>query len=260
MDYTAILFEKENNIAVITLNRPKSLNAINSAILRELDTVLDTIQTDDDIRAVIITGSGKAFAAGADITEIKDISSPAQAQAFVERVQGVFNKIEDLRKPVIAAVSGFAFGGGCELALSCDLRIADESASFGLPEIKLGLIPGAGGTQRLPRIVGIGRAKAFLFSGDPIDSTEALHIGLVNKVVAPGTLMDNAKDMARVLAKRSRYALQTIKGVVNDGVGLDMKSALAGEMRVFALVFSTQDRAEGLNAFIEKRKPEFHHK
>jgi enoyl-CoA hydratase len=259
MDYTAILFEKENNIAVITLNRPKSLNAIDSAILHELGIVLDTIETDDDIRAVIITGNEKAFAAGADITELKDISTPVQAQAYVERVQGVFNRIEGLKKPVIAAVSGFAFGGGFELALSCDLRIADESASFALPEIKLGLIPGAGGTQRLPRIIGIGRAKALLFSGDPIDSTEALRIGLVNKVVAPGTLMDNAKKMARIFAERPGIALQTIKGVVNDGIDLNLKSALAGEIRGFALVFSTRDKEEGLKAFVEKRRPEFCH-
>ena len=169
MDNTTLLCEKENNIAVIKLNRPKSLNALNSVLLRELDALLNSIEVDDEIRAVIITGNEKAFAAGADITELGDIITPAQALVFVERAQRVFNKIEGLKKPVIAAVSGFAFGGGCELTLACDIRIADESASFALPEIKLGLLPGGGGTQRLPRIVGLGRAKALLFSGDPIE-------------------------------------------------------------------------------------------
>jgi len=260
MDNTTLLYEKESNIAVIKLNRPKSLNALNSVLLQELDALLDSIEGDDEIRAVIITGNEKAFAAGADITELNGITTPAQALVFVEGVQRVLNKIEGLKKPVIAAVSGFAFGGGCELTLSCDLRIADESASFGLPEIKLGLLPGGGGTQRLPRIVGLGRAKALLFSGDPIDAKEAFRIGLVNTVVPNGSLMDNAKKMAATLAERPGYTLQTIKGVVNEGIQLDLKSALASEMRSFALLFSTQDKIEGVKAFVEKRKPKFSHK
>jgi enoyl-CoA hydratase len=259
MDNTTLLYEKESNIAVIKLNRPKSLNALNRILLRELDTLLDTIEADDEIRAVIITGNEKAFAAGADITELNDIITPTQALVFVEQGQRVFNKIEGMKKPVIAAVSGFAFGGGCELALSCDIRIADESASFALPEIKLGLLPGGGGTQRLPRIVGLGRAKELLFSGDPIDAKEAFRIGLVNKVVPRGSLMDNAKKMAGTFAERPGYTLQTIKGVVNEGVQLDIKSALAAEMRCFALLFSTQDKQEGVKAFVEKREPKFSH-
>ena len=260
MDNTTLLYEKEGNLAVIKLNRPKSLNALNSVLLRELETLLDALEADDEIRAVIITGNEKAFAAGADITELTDIATPAQALVFVERAQRVFNKIEGLKKPVIAAVSGYAFGGGCELALSCDIRIADESASFALPEIKLGLLPGGGGTQRLPRIVGLGRAKELLFLGDPIDAEEALRIGLVNKVVAHGSLMEHARKMARTLSERPGYTLQTIKAVVNEGVQVDIKSALASEMRCFALLFSTQDKQEGVKAFMEKRKPQFHHK
>ena len=259
MDSRTILYTQENNVAMITLNRPESLNAINNELLEALDGRLDEIQADDHVRALIITGNEKAFAAGADITELNEISTPPQALAFVEGVQRIYNKIESLRIPVIAAVSGFAFGGGCELALACDLRIADESARFALPEIKLGLLPGAGGTQRLPRLVGLGRAKEMLFAGDPIDAAEALRIGLVNKVVATGELLDHAREMAQTLAERPGYALQSIKTVVNEGIGIDLKTALAGEMRCFALLFGTHDKEEGVSAFVEKRKANFRH-
>jgi enoyl-CoA hydratase len=260
MEYKTLLYEKEDQVATITLNRPKSLNAINSELLRELDRLLDTIAADDEIRSVIITGNQKAFAAGADITELNELKTPAEALSFVGLAQSVFNKIEGLGKPVIAAVAGFAFGGGCELTLACDIRIAAENATFALPEIKLGILPGAGGTQRLPRLVGAGRAKELLFSGDPIDAPEAHRIGLVNKVVSPDLLMDAAGKMAKTFAERPGYALQTIKGVVNEGVEQELKTALASEMRCFAILFSTQDRAEGIYAFVEKRKPRFQHK
>lgn len=257
MEYQTILYEVENGIALIRLNRPKSLNAFNNELIGELGAVFDRIGSDDAIGAVIVTGSEKVFAAGADIKEIVEIASPVAAHAFVSRIHAVFDKIERLSKPVIAAVSGFALGGGCELALVCDIRIASESAVFGLPEIKIGVIPGGGGTQRLPRLVGLGRAKELLFSGDSIDAMEAYRIGLVNKVVPVDSLLNEARKAAEKLIARPGFALRILKMLVNDGINMDLRSALAHERRSFEVLFSTEDRMEGLQAFIEKRKPTF---
>lgn len=257
MEYQTILYEVENGIALIRLNRPKSLNALNHELVGELGAVFDRIGSDDAIGAVILTGSEKAFAAGADIKEIVEIASPVAAHAFVSRIHVVFDKIERLSKPVIAAVSGFALGGGCELALVCDIRIASESAIFGLPEIKIGVIPGGGGTQRLPRLVGLGRAKELLFSGDSIDAMEAYRIGLANKVVPVDSLLNEARKTAEKLIAQPGYALRMLKMLVNDGINMDLRSALAHERRSFEVLFSTEDRMEGLQAFIEKRKPIF---
>ncbi len=255
MEYQTILYEVENGIALIRLNRPKSLNALNHELIGELGAVFDRIGSDDAIGAVIVTGSEKAFAAGADIKEIVEIASPVAAHSFISRIHAVFDKIERLSKPVIAAVSGFALGGGCELALVCDIRIASESAIFGLPEIKIGVIPGGGGTQRLPRLVGLGRAKELLFSGDSIDAMEAYRIGLANKVVPVDSLLNEARKTAEKFIAQPGFALRILKMLVNDGINMDLRSALAHERRSFEVLFSTEDRKEGMQAFIEKRKP-----
>jgi enoyl-CoA hydratase len=257
MGFNTITYDKGDGIGVVTLNRPKSLNALCDELIAELGTVFDEIGEDRDVAAVIITGSAKAFAAGADIKEISQIASPAVAQGFVSRIHAVFNRIEGCAKPVIAAISGFALGGGCELALACDLRIAAENAVFGLPEIKLGVIPGGGGTQRLPRLVGVGRAKELLYTGDSIDAQEAYRIGLVNKVVPPESLMDEARTMAAKLAKRPPVALKMTKLAVNEGINMDLYSAIGHESRCFEILFSTADQKEGMQAFIEKREPKF---
>jgi enoyl-CoA hydratase len=257
MEFTTILFEKSEGVGIITLNRPQSMNAINTQFVKEFDQLLDEISKDDEVAAVIITGTEKVFAAGADIKEVGAFKTPLDAHFFITGVHALFNKIEHLPKPVIAAVSGLALGGGCELALTCDVRIAAENAVFGQPEIKIGVIPGGGGTQRLPRLIGLGRAKELLYSGDAIDVQEAYRIGLVNKVVPLGSLLDEAKKMAAKYAKQPGFALKMTKKVVNEGINMDLPSALAYEARCFELLFATEDQKEGMRAFIEKRKPTF---
>lgn len=257
MDYQTILYEKSEGIATVTLNRPKSMNALNSQVFKELDHAFSEIDGDDEVRVAILTGSEKFFAAGADITEISKIATPVEAHRFLKDVQALFNRIEDLEKPVIAAISGLALGGGCELALACDLRIAAESAMFGQPEIKIGVIPGAGGTQRLPRIIGVTKAKELLYTGDVIDAQEAYRIGLVNKVVSVASLMEEARKMALKIARQPGMALKVTKLAVNGGLNMDIKSAMAYEARCFEILFSTEDQKEGMKAFVEKRKPAF---
>jgi len=257
MEFNTILFEKNEGIGIITLNRPKSMNAINSDLISELDQVLDVIDKDEEISVVIITGTEKIFAAGADIKEISGIRTPVEAHRFVSNVQSLFRKIENLKKPIIAAVSGLALGGGCEMSLACDIRIAAENASFGQPEIKIGVIPGGGGTQRLPRLIGLGRAKELLYTGDSIDAQEAYRIGLVNKVVPVKSLMDEAKKMATKLKRQPPFALKITKMVVNEGINMDLQSGLAYEARCFEMLFSTEDQKEGMRAFIEKRRTVF---
>ncbi len=257
MGYNTVIFEKENNIAVITLNKPKSMNSISNELMSELNCVLDLIAADNEIAVVILTGSEKVFAAGADIKEIGQINTPVKAHVFVETIQSLFNKLERLPQPVIAAVSGLALGGGCEMCMSCDIRIAADNALFGQPEIKIGVIPGAGGTQRLPRLVGVGRAKELLYTGDPIKAEEAYRIGLVNKVVPLASLMDEARALASKIAKQPGYALKTTKTVVNDGINMDLRTANAYEARSFEQLFATEDQQEGMKAFVEKRKANF---
>jgi enoyl-CoA hydratase/carnithine racemase len=257
MDYKTILYEKKDRIGTITLNRPKSMNSLSSELFRELDHVLTEIDRDDDVKVVILTGSEKFFAAGADIAEIGTIKTSLDAHRFLKDAQAVFNRIEDLEKPVIAAISGLALGGGCELTLACDLRIAADNTTFGQPEIKIGVIPGAGGTQRLPRIVGFTKAKELLYTGDFIDAQEAYRIGLLNKVVPVASLMDEARKMALKIARQPGVALTATKLAVNGGRNMDIKSAMAYEARCFEILFSTEDQKEGMKAFIEKRKPVF---
>lgn len=256
-EYQNLLFEQDNGIGVITLNRPKALNALNAALIYEMDELLDNIAKDDSIQVVIVTGSGeKAFVAGADITEMKSMSA-IEGRNWGKLAQAVFNKLENLPQPVIAAVNGFALGGGCELAMACDIRIASEKAKFGQPEVTLGITPGFGGTQRLPRLVGKGRAKELLYTGDMIDGNEACRIGLANKIVAPDQLMIVAKEMALKIMSRGPVAVQLCKAAVNEGLDMDLDSGIAYEAEVFGLCFSTVDQKEGMTAFVEKRKANF---
>ena len=253
MEYNNVLLEKEGNIAVVTINRPKALNALNSETLVELNSVLDILEEDESIYAVILTGAGeKAFVAGADITEMKDLSVQ-EGRKFSNLGNRVFRRLEIFEKPVIAAVGGFALGGGCELSLACDIRIASEKAKFGQPEVGLGITPGFGGTQRLARIVGLGMAKEMIYTGKVIKAEEALRIGLVNKIVAPESLMDEAKNLALTIAKQAPIAVKLSKAAINRGMQMDIDTAITFEAEVFGECFSSQDQKEGMTAFVEKR-------
>ncbi|MBE0616683.1 MAG: enoyl-CoA hydratase/isomerase family protein, partial [Proteobacteria bacterium] len=217
---------------------------------------LTDIEYDDHVGAVIITGSDKAFGAGADLKMISDLDGTVAAHRFFGRLGGEpYRRLASMGKPTIAAVAGLALGGACEVALACDLRIAADNASFGLPEVKLGLLPGGGGTQRLPRLVGVTKAKELLFTGDPIDAQEAYRIGLVNKVVPLERLLEEAQAMAARIASRPAFALRMIGAAVDGGVDLPLDAALAYEARCFEMLFSTEDEREGVQAFVEKRKP-----
>jgi enoyl-CoA hydratase len=256
-DFKNLLVEDIGGTAVITINRPTALNALNLATLGELEAAFAALSGDRSIRAVIITGSGaKAFVAGADIAEMQKMS-PAQARSFAKYGQGVFARLERLPQPVIAAVNGFALGGGCELAMACDIRIAAENAKFGQPETGLGITPGFGGSQRLPRLIGEGRAKELLFTADVIDAADALRIGLVNKVVAAGQALEAAAAMARKIAIRSPVAVGYCKTAIREGQNSELDSAIAYEAEVFGLCFADVDQSEGMTAFIEKRAPVF---
>jgi len=257
MDLKTLIVSIEDRVAIITLNRPRHLNALNLELIEELDQALTAVEQDGQVGALIITGQEEFFAVGADLKEVEQLHNPLAAHDFVTRVNRVFNRLENFPRPVIAAISGLALGGGCELALCCDLRIAAEGARFGQPEIKLGLIPGAGGTQRLPRLVGQGRAKELLFFGNPIEAEEALRIGLVNRVVPAESLLAEARKMARQLLERPPLALRMTKLAVNQGGNTDLQTALALEARCFEFLFSTEDQKEGLKAFREKRTPAF---
>lgn len=243
----------ENGLAHFMLNRPKVLNALNLALVGELREALDLVRKSAEARVVIISGSAGNFAAGADITGMVD-QSPIEAGDMT--FNAVFNAIEDFPLPVIAAIAGYALGGGLELAMACDMRICGRDAKLGLPEIKLGIFPGAGGTQRLPRLVGAGRAKEMIFLGEFIDAQTALAYGLCNRV-ADGDPVEEAVRIAKKLIERSPVALRYAKGVVNYGSALDLRAGIAHEEKVWAGLFSTQDQKEGMKAFIEKRKPNF---
>ena len=248
-----ILFERQGAIGIVTINRPKVLNALNKETMRELKTLVEQIAVDQEIGVVIVTGSGdKSFVAGADITEMQPLSA-LEGRQWGKFSQGVFNALENLPQPVIAAVNGFALGGGCELAMSCDIRIASEKAKFGQPEVLLGVIPGFAGTQRLPRLIGKGRAKELLFTGKQIDAMEAYRIGLVNAVVPAEKLLDVAKEWANLILSRGMVAVQLCKSAVNEGMDMDFESGQAYEAEAFGLCFAPEDQAEGMVAFVEKR-------
>ncbi len=256
MELKNVIFEKEGSIAIVTINRPKALNALNVDVLKELDMIIDTIENDNDIHAVILTGAGeKSFVAGADILQMKDMDV-IKGRKFGILGNKVFRKLETLEKPVIAAVNGFALGGGCELSMACDMRIASTKAKFGQPEVTLGITPGFGGTQRLARLVGMGMAKELIYTANIIGAEEAYRIGLVNKVVEPDQLMNDAKKLAKKIASNAPIAVSLCKQAINTGVQVDMDTAINIEAEVFGECFSTEDQKCGMTAFVEKRKLE----
>ena len=254
--YEHLLLQEEGGIALLSINNPKSLNALNSATLQELNDCLKSLQVRKDIRVVIVTGAGpKAFVAGADISEMVN-ATPAEGRAMALLADEAFSRLEKMPQVTIAAVNGYALGGGCELAMACDIRIAAESAVFGQPECGLGILPGFGGTQRLARLVGKGRAKELIFTCDRIDAQEAWRIGLVNKVVPQAELLDACRAMARRILKNGGYAVTLAKQAINAGLDTDLANGLKMEADAFALSFSTHDKKEGMTAFLEKRPAE----
>jgi enoyl-CoA hydratase len=257
MEFSNLLVEIRPPLAIVTLNRPKVLNALNAETLAEIDAAFIALGTDESIRVILLTGSGdKAFVAGADIRELAPMSS-AEAQSHSESGQAIFRRIEQLTKPVIACINGFALGGGCELAMACTLRIASHNAKLGQPEVKLGLIPGYGGSQRLPRLVGRGAALKILLTGAIIDAEEAFRIGLVDLLVSPEELMPRAEALALEIAANAPLAVAEAISAVDEGLELRLDSAMAREAEGFGRLSGTADKAEGTTAFLEKRKPDW---
>ena len=257
MSYENIVFDVDGGIAKITFNRPKALNALNSALLMELGLALDEVEKNEDVRVLILTGAGdKAFVAGADITEINKLNA-LEAKFFCKKGHDVIGRLQELSIPVIAAVNGFALGGGSEMSLACDFIYAADSAMFGLPEITLGIIPGFGGTQRLQRVVGKNVAKEMIFTGKMIGAEEAKSLGMVNKVVPAAELMDAVMKVAGSIAKKGRVSLRAAKHAVNSGADVDLATGCQIEIDSFALCIASEDSKEGTSAFMEKRKAEF---
>lgn len=249
----------EDDIAVLAISRPAALNALNSETLDELNTALTEIEANDAIKVLILTGGPdkkdnafKSFVAGADISEMVNFTAP-EARAFGIKASKPFFKLMEMRQVTIAAVNGFALGGGCEIAMACDIRIASENAIFGQPETGLGIIPGFGGTQRLARLVGMGRAKEMIFTCDNIDANEAYRIGLVNKVTTTDELMSTAKAMAKKIASKGSYAISVAKAAINNGYDMDIHNAVEMEANLFGITNDTHDKKEGMGAFLEKR-------
>ena len=256
MAYEHLTFDVAERIATVTLNRPDKLNALSDALMGELGRAIDEARVRPDVGAVLLTGAGRAFGAGADISELAG-QSAVQGKARAERGQRVFRRFETSPKPTIAAVNGFALGGGCELAMACHLRIASESAKFGQPEVKLGTVPGYGGTQRLPRLVGKGRALQLLLTGETIDAAEAYRIGLVNRVVPAAQLMDVCRAMLATMLAQGPLALAHCIEAVDRGLDMSLDDAIALEASYFGMLSATADKAEGMQAFLEKRPASF---
>lgn len=253
MSFATLLVERDGAVAVVTINRPKVLNALNTGTIDDLERALLDLQRDDSVRAIVLTGAGeKSFVAGADINELAALS-PAEGQRHGRRGQAVFDLIEDLGKPVIAAINGFALGGGCELAMACTMRLAADTARLGQPEINLGIIPGYAGSQRLPRLVGKGRALEILLTGDMVPAARAYEIGLVNRIVPAAELLGEAKKLAATLAAKAPLATRYILEAVNHGMEMPLADAQFLEGTLFGLVASTDDMKEGTRAFLEKR-------
>jgi enoyl-CoA hydratase len=256
MSYETITLNVADRIATVTVNRPDKLNALNNQVIAELGEMIDSLRADRDVGGIILTGAGRAFVAGADISELEQVAGNS-AEALAKRGQSVFRRFETSPKPTIAAVNGFALGGGCELAMACHVRVASENAKFGQPEVKLGLIPGYGGTQRLPRLVGKGRALQLLLTGEMIDAQEAFRIGLVNRVVAANELLAAANTIMRAMLANAPLALAACVTAVNDGADAALDTALALEASAFGRLGATDDKREGTRAFLEKRSATF---
>lgn len=256
MIFDNLLIERSEGVCTVKINNPKSLNSLNAEVLSDLEHAFDQIKNDEEIAVVILTGEGKAFVAGADIAYMNNLNA-SEAKKFGEDGSRIFRKIETLDKVVIAAVNGFALGGGCELCMSCDIRIASSKAKFGQPEVGLGITPGFSGTQRLPRIVGTGIAKELIYTGNIIDAQEAFRIGLVNKVVEPEMLMEEANKMAKKIKSNSRVAVKYSKEAINTGIETDIETGIKYESNIFGLCFASEDQKEGMTAFIERRPANF---
>ncbi|WP_312281180.1 enoyl-CoA hydratase-related protein [Oscillibacter sp.] len=257
--YTTIRYEVKDSVGIATINRPEALNALNSTVIEELSTLVNEIENDKALRALVITGEGRSFVAGADIAEQCPLDL-AGGRAWGRRGSALFRKIELLEIPTIAAVNGFALGGGCELAMACDIILASEKAKFGQPEVGLGITPGFSGTQRLARRIGAARAKELIFSGKMIKADEAKEVGLVNAVHAPEALMDAALEMAQSFAKNAPIAVKYSKACIDRGLQTDLDSGIAMENELFAMCFGTEDQKEGMTAFLEKRPAQFKNK
>jgi enoyl-CoA hydratase len=252
-----VLFEKQDRVGVIKINRPEAMNSLNEEVLMGLDSAVDLASSDSEVQVIIFTGEGRAFVAGADIAGMSQLDEKGGLE-WGHLGQRVFRKIEKIEKPTIAAVNGFALGGGCELAMACDMRIASQKAKFGQPEVGLGITPGYSGTQRLPRLVGKAKAMELILTGDIITADDAAAIGLVNKVVAPEALMEESMALANRIVKNAPLAVRYSKKAINEGMELqNMDDAIAVEAVLFGKCFATEDQKEGMSAFLEKRKPEF---
>ncbi len=256
MNFKHLLFEAQERIGIITMNRPTAMNALSSEVLTEFDEVLTHIERDATVKGIIITGNGKAFVAGADISQMAHYG-PEEARAYMGSAQAVFNRVEAIEKPFMAAVNGYALGGGCELSMACDFRFCSEKAMFGQPEVNLGVMPGFGGSQRLPRLVPTGVAREIVFSGRMVKADEALRIGLVNKVCAPETLMAESIECMKVIVGKPASALRYCKVAMLRGQDADLYKGIELERDLIALCFSTEDQKEGMKAFLEKRPPQF---
>ena len=248
-----VTLETKGSIGVLTMNRPEALNALNEQVLRDLDAALDQAAAQEDLLVLILTGAGRSFVAGADIAQMKDLS-PMEAKKFGLYGNGVFLKLENFPKPVIAAVNGFALGGGCELAMSCDIRVASEKAKFGQPEVGLGITPGFGGTQRLARIVGASNAMELILTAKTISAAQAQEMGLVSHVYPPEELMDKAMELAQAIAANAQVAVRESKAAIRRGLQTDMATGAAFEAEAFALCFSTEDQKDAMTAFVNKEK------
>lgn len=257
MAYANVILDKEEDLAFLYINRPKAMNALNKDTLLEIKSVIEDVENDPAVKVLIVTGSGeKAFIAGADIAYMQNFCV-SEGRGFAQLGQDIFRMFELMEKPVIAAINGFALGGGCELAMSCDIRLAAENAVFGQPEVGLGVTPGYGGTQRLARLVGEGRAKELIFTANTIKADEAYRIGLVNHVYPAAELMDEAKKLAKKIARQAPMAVGYSKTATGKGMQVDLDTAMGIESDLFGMCFATEDQKEGMKAFVEKRKPEF---
>ena len=256
MEYMNVILETKPGILVVKFNRPHALNALNSEMLAEIKSLFEDEKLMSGVKVIIMTGEGKSFIAGADISEMK-VYNPMEAREFSQFGMDIFRKIELIEKPVIAAINGFALGGGCELAMACDMRIAGDKAKFGLPEVGLGITPGFGGTQRMARLVGVAKAKELIFTGKSIGARDAEKIGLVNEVVPQEKLMERALELAEEICRKSQIAVKYAKTAINRGVETDMDTGMTIEKNIFGLCFASGDQKEGMEAFLEKREANY---